>query len=89
MNNVPKWGLEFDCAALSCGSSTCGVLLRCLVTEGGVVAGGSQSAAGAAADGNNNTILRRTHRETSLSVAGLCGFLQNLLCRLYQGISVL
>ena len=42
-----------------------------------------------AADGNNNTILRRTHRETSLCVAGLCGFLRNSLCRVYHGISVL
>jgi hypothetical protein len=41
------------------------------------------------ADGNNNTILRLTHRETSLCVAGLCGFLRDSLCRLYHGICVL
>ena len=41
------------------------------------------------ADGNNNTILHRTHRETSLCVAGLCGFRRNSLYRVYHGMSVL
>ena len=46
--------LRFKLRKLNLG----GVLLRCLVTEGGiVVAGGSELAGPAAADANNNTIL--------------------------------